>query len=188
MARLAITKDFLAEYAKLDKRVQSAVDAAIADFANGRHAEACLEKAPGSLDDRIRLLRVDGAWYGVVLVPDSGDTYCLITILPTDEAVGYATSHRSASTRPRACWKFATRPPSRQLQPSLQAVAGPDGKRLFADVSDADLTRLGIDAQSCRLVRLLANEADLDALQPVLPDAQYAALHALACGMTVDEA
>ena len=94
MARLAITKDVLSAFAKLDKRVQGAVQSAIADFANGRHGAAYLEKVPGSLDDRIRLLRVDGAWYGAVLVPDSGDTYCLLTILPLDEAVGYAASHR----------------------------------------------------------------------------------------------
>ena len=61
-------------------------------------------------------------------------------------------------------------------------------RRLFADVSDADLARLGIDAQTLPTVRLLTSEADLETLQPALPDAQYAALHALACGMTVDEA
>ena len=94
MARLAITKDVLLAFAKLDKRVQGAVQSAIADFAHGRHGAAYLEKVPGSLDDRIRLLRVDGAWCGAVLVPDSGDTYCLLTILPLDEAVGYAASHR----------------------------------------------------------------------------------------------
>ena len=60
--------------------------------------------------------------------------------------------------------------------------------RLFADVSDADLARLGVDAQILPTVRLLTSEADLEALQTALPDAQYAALHALACGMTVDEA
>jgi hypothetical protein len=38
------------------------------------------------------------------------------------------------------------------------------------------------------VVRLLANEADLERLQMALPDAQYAALYALSCGMTVDEA
>ena len=102
MARLAITKDVLSAFAKLDKRVQGAVQSAIADFANGRHGEAYLEKVPGSLDDRIRLLRVDGAWYGAVLVPDSGDTYCLLTILPPDEAVGYAASHR-VGVNPAAC-------------------------------------------------------------------------------------
>ncbi len=37
MARLAIAKGFLAEYAKLDKDVQGAVDVAIARFA--RHAQ-----------------------------------------------------------------------------------------------------------------------------------------------------
>ena len=94
MARLAITKDVLSAFAKLDKRLQGAVQSAIADFASGRHGAAYLEKVPGSLDDRIRLLRVDAAWYGAVLVPDSGNTYCLLTILPADEAVGYAASHR----------------------------------------------------------------------------------------------
>ena len=33
VVRLAIAKDFLAEYAKLDKSAQSAVDAAVAKFA-----------------------------------------------------------------------------------------------------------------------------------------------------------
>ena len=41
MARLAIAKSFLAEYAKLDKDVQGAVDVAIARFA--RHAQPGLQ-------------------------------------------------------------------------------------------------------------------------------------------------
>ena len=188
MARLAITKDVLSAFAKLDKRVQGAVQSAIADFANGRHGEAYLEKVPGSLDDRIRLLRVDGAWYGAVLVPDSGDTYCLLTILPPDEAVGYAASHRVGVNQATGLLEVSNPAALRQVQPSLQAAASPDGTRLFADVSDADLTRLGIDTHVRRLARLLVNDADLDALQPVLPAAQYTALHALASGMTVDEA
>ena len=188
MARLAITKDVLSAFAKLDKRVQGAVQSAIADFANGRHGEAYLEKVPGSLDDRIRLLRVDGAWYGAVLVPDSGDTYCLLTILPPDEAVGYAASHRVGVNQATGLLEVSNPAALRQVRPSLQAAASPDGTRLFADVSDADLTRLGIDTHVRRLARLLVNDADLDALQPVLPAAQYTALHALASGMTVDEA
>ena len=49
-------------------------------------------------------------------------------------------------------------------------------------------TRLGVDEQTLPTVRLLTSEADLEALQAALPDAQYAALHALVGGMTVDEA
>jgi len=188
VARLAITKDVLSAFAKLDKRVQGAVQSAIADFASGRHGEACLEKVPGSLDDRIRLLRVDGAWYGAVLVPDSGDTYCLLTILSPGEAVGYAASHRVGVNQATGMLEVFNPAALRQVPPSLQAAAGPDGTRMFADVSDADLTRLGIDTHVRRLVRLLVNDADLDALQPALPAAQYTALHALASGMTVEEA
>ena len=43
MARLAITKDVLSAFAKLDKSVQVAVQSAIADFAHGRHGAAYLE-------------------------------------------------------------------------------------------------------------------------------------------------
>src|SRR5580704_11411281 len=76
----------------------------------------------------------------------------------------------SASTRRSACWKPATRRPSSNCGPP------------------ASLTRLGVDAQVLPVVRLLASEADLERLQMALPDAQYAALYALSCGMTVDEA
>ena len=188
MARLALTKDVLLAFAKLDKRAQVAVQSAIADFANGRHGEAYLEKVPGSLDHRIRLLPVDGAWCGAVLVPDSGDTYCLLTILAPDEAISYAARHRVGVNQATGTLEVSDPAALQEVQPSLLADAGPDGTRMFADVSDADLTRLGIDTHVRQLVRLLANEADLDALQPVLPAAQYTALHALASGMTADEA
>ena len=188
MARLAITKDVLSEYAKLDKSVQSVVDAAIAEFANDPHAGLRLEKVPGSRDDRIRVIRVDRTWYGVVLAPDGGSTYCLLTILPPDKAIAYAASRRFSVNPATGMLEVANEKAIQQLQPSLQAAAGPANKRMFADVSDADLTRLGIDAQILPLVRLLVSDAHLDVLQPVLPDVQYTALRALARGMTVDEA
>ena len=187
MARLAITKDVLSAFARLDKRVQGAVEAAIARFAEV-HTNAYLEKVPGRLDDRIRLLRLDDSWYGVVLAPDNGDTYCLLAILPINEAVGYATSHRVSVNQATGVLEVSNSAAIQEVQPSLQTAAGPNGTRLFADVSDADLTRLGIDVLVRPLVRLLANDADLDALQPVLPAAQFTALRALASGMTVDEA
>ena len=102
MARLAIAKGFLAEYAKLDKDVQGAVDVAIAGFARHAQPGRQLEKPPRSRDDRIRLLPVDRRWHGVVLVPESGptaDTYCLVTVLPQDQANAYATSRRFSVNR-----------------------------------------------------------------------------------------
>ena len=165
MARLAIAKGFLAEYAKLEKGVQSAVEAAIAKFAEHTHAGLHLEKLQHGRDDRIRTIRVDSFWRGVVLAPDSGDTYCLITVLPHDKAIAYATSRRFSVNQALGVLEVRDEEAIQQLQPSLQAVTSRDEKRLFADVSDADLTRLGVDAQILPLVRLLTSDAHLDALQ-----------------------
>ena len=114
MARLAISKDFLAEYAKLDRDVQVAVDAAVAKFARHPYPAQHLTKPEHSRDDRIRIMPVNGRWRGVVLAPaatglatapsqavastplsnPAADTYCLVTVLPQDQADAYATSHR----------------------------------------------------------------------------------------------
>ena len=107
VARLAISKDFLAEYAKLDKHVQRAVDQAIATFARHPHPGQHLEKPQHGRDDRIRIMPVDGRWRGVVLAPEdtpaggtpAGETYCLVTVLPQGKAEAYATSHRFSVNR-----------------------------------------------------------------------------------------
>src|SRR5580704_10851059 len=188
MARLAIAKGFLAEYAKLEKGVQIAVETAMAKFAEHTHAGLHLEKLQHGRDDRIRTIRVDSFWRGVVLAPDNGDTYCLITVLPHDKAIAYATGRRFSVNQALGVLEVRDEEAIQQLQPSLQAITKPEQKRLFAEVSDADLTRLGVDTQILPLVRLLTSEVHLEALQTILPEAQYIALLALASGMSAEEA
>jgi hypothetical protein len=188
LARLAIGKSFLAEYGRLDKDVQRAVDAAIAKLARHPHPWTHLKKPQRSLDDRIRTLEVDSHWRGIALAPATGDTYCLVTILPEDKAKAYATSHRFSVNPALGVLEVRDEEAIQRLQPALLAASAHEGKRLFEDVSDADLTRLGIDAQLLPMIRLLTSEADLETRHAALPEAQYAALHALACGMTLDEA
>jgi superfamily I DNA/RNA helicase len=188
VARLAIARGFLQEYAKLDGSVQLALQTVIAQFAGHNQAEVRLEKPQGNRDDRIQLLRVDSFWLAIVLAPEIGDTYCLITVLPLDQAHAYATRHRFSVNQVLGVLEVWDEESIQQLQASLQETAGPEDKRLFADISDADLIRLGVDADILPLIRLLSSEADIESLQAALPDAQYTALYALACGMTVEQA
>ena len=188
MARLAIARGFLAEYAKLQKDVQNAVDAACTRFARHPYPGTLLEMPKHSRDGRMGTIRVNGSWRGVVLAPPGSDTYCLVTVLPPDEANAYAANHRFSVNRAVGVLEVRDEEAVQQLQSSLEAVAEADGRRLFGDVSDADLTWLGIDPNLLPTVRLLTDETDLELLQAALPEAQYAALHALASGMTVDEA
>ena len=187
MARLAIAKGFLAEYAKVDQDVQRAVDVAVARFARHAQPGLQLEKPPHSRDDRIRFLPVDSRWHGVVLVLESGptaDTYCLVTVLPQDKANAYASSRRFSVNRALGVLEVRDEEAIQQLLPPVDATR----RSLFADVSDAELARLGVDAQILPTVRRLTIQTDLEALKQALPEGQYAALHALAGGMTVDEA
>ena len=99
MARLAIGKEFLAEYAKLDRNTRSAVDTAIAEFARQTHAGPFLETPRDSRDSRIRTIGIDGVWRGVVLAPDGGDTYCLLAVLPDEKVNDFAASRRFGAAR-----------------------------------------------------------------------------------------
>jgi hypothetical protein len=188
VARLAISRGFLNDYARLDRDVQVAVDVAVSRFAKNPDPGGCLEKPPQTWDDRMRTMEVDRGWRGVVLAPTTGDTYCLVSVLPQDRARDYVTSRRFSVNRALGTLEVRDEDAIRRFQPAAPSPAAVRGASLFADISDAALTGLGVDAEVLPKIRLLVSEADLDRLEAALPDAQYAALHALACGMTVDEA
>ena len=134
MARLAIAKGFVTEYAKLEKGIQNAVESAITKFAEYPGADLLLERPEHGQDDRIRTIPVDGCWRGVVLAPEIGDTHYLVTVLPHDDANAYATSHRFSVNQVLGVLEVRDETALQQLQLSLQAVVRPADKRLFADV------------------------------------------------------
>lgn len=188
MARLAIARGFLAEYAQLDKGAQVAVRAMLTQFASPGDVGQYLETPQDSWDYRIRIVQVDSVWCGVMLALQGGDTYCLITVLPRDEAYAYASSHRFGVNRVLGVLEVYDHEAIERVEALLRADAGPEDERLYADISNADLIRLGVDPQILPLVRLLSSEAELESLQAALPEAQYTALYALACGMSLEQA
>jgi superfamily I DNA/RNA helicase len=113
VARLAISKDFLTEYVRLDKRVQRSVDQAIAAFARHPHPAQHLETPQHPHDQQLRLMPLDGPWRGIVLAPATGDTYCLLTVVPQDQADAYLLQQIVA--RPFATWRTFLHPNQRQI-------------------------------------------------------------------------
>ncbi|HEX3523427.1 MAG TPA: UvrD-helicase domain-containing protein [Stellaceae bacterium] len=187
MARLAIDRDFLDDYSKLPKPVQHSVKMAIDKFAEHVHAGLHLEKLTRCKDDRIRTIRVDQSWRGVVLAPETGDTYSLLRVMPHDKAIEYAASHRFTVNEALGVVEIRDEAALEQLQPALERAARATDARLLAHVSDADLTRLGIDENTRTIARLLTSDAHLDAMQRMIPEAQYNALYLLAGGLPVEE-
>ncbi|MFF3467618.1 UvrD-helicase domain-containing protein [Streptomyces sp. NPDC002619] len=187
MPKLGVAKDFLVEYAKLQKPVQKAVDDAITKFAAHTHAGLHLEKLAHARDPRIRTIRIDKFWRGVVLAPEVGDDYCLISVRPHDDAIEYARSRRFGVNAVLGVLEVRNEQALEAITPAMEHIAGTTEKRLLGEVSDADLLRLGIDRDLLPLVRLLTTEAHLDALQKIIPENQYDVLLALAAEMDPDE-
>ena len=134
MARLAISKDFLTEYVRLDKRVQRSVDQAIATFARHPHPGEYLEVSQYTQDGKLRIMPLEGYWRGIVLAPATGDTYCLLTVLPHDKAAAYLSSPaelRLIFAHPFAAWRTFLHPDQRQIayhpgySGSAQVTGGP---------------------------------------------------------------
>jgi hypothetical protein len=187
MPRLVLAKDFLADYAKLQPPVRKAVDAAIGKFAAHTHAGLHLEKVTGARDPRVRTIRIDQFYRGVVLAPSSGDEFVLFTVQPHDAAYGYATSRRFSVNQVLGVLEVRNQQALEGFAPALREAAQRSPALLFDRVNDADLLRLGIDAEVLPLVRLLGDEAHLQALANLLPGVQYDALVGLAAGMTPEQ-
>lgn len=187
MAQLALSRDFLADYAKLQTPVRKMVDAAIDKFTGHTHAGVHLEKLTAARDRRIRTIRIDSFYRGVVLAPETGDTYCLIAVLPHDDAIAFATTRRFTVNAVLGVVETRYEEALDALAPALAAEAAQHNARLFDHVADADLRRLGIEPELLPLIRVLTDERLLDSLQRIMPEAQFDVLVALASGMTVEE-
>ncbi|MFC8616594.1 UvrD-helicase domain-containing protein [Micromonospora purpureochromogenes] len=187
MPRLGVAKDFLADYAGLQKPVRKAVDAAIEKFTQHTHAGLHLEKLTNPKDPRIRTIRINQFWRGVVLAPEKGEEYLLLTVLPHDDAYAYAGSRLFTVNLALGVLEVRDQTALEGITPALQQAAHDNPRLLFSDVKDAELIRLGVDSEVLPLVRLLTTEAHLEALANLLPAAQYDALAGLAAGLSPQE-
>ncbi|MGV9977039.1 UvrD-helicase domain-containing protein [Micromonospora wenchangensis] len=184
MAELAIDRGFLPAYARLQRRVQRAVDAAIRKFAEHTHSRLHLEKLSGARDPKIHLIPIDQAYQGVVFALGE-QKYVLLDVLPHDDAIAFAVSRRFTvnqvlgvlEMRDQAgIEEFASTTPSR-----------PPAGGLFDGISNADLLRLGVDADLLPLLRLISTDRQLESLGRRLPEGQLDVLNGLASGMAVEE-
>jgi hypothetical protein len=176
------------QYAKLEPKVRKGVDAAIAKFAEHTHAGLHLEKLHNAKDPRIRTIRIDKFWRGVVLAPEEDDVHCLLAVLPHDDAISWATSRKFSVNQAIGVLEVRDQAALDEISPALEKAAEGTVFRLLGHVFEKDLLRLGIDRDVIPLVRLLTEDSHLQALEKFLPEPQYTALLALADGMSVQQA
>ena len=89
MATLMFTKEFLDDFTGLEPQVRQKVRELPDKFEDAVHTGVHLEKLAAARDDRIRTVRVDQFWRGVVV--RLGDArYALLRVMPHDDAIAWA--------------------------------------------------------------------------------------------------
>ncbi|WP_277681611.1 UvrD-helicase domain-containing protein [Saccharomonospora azurea] len=194
MPALAFASSFWETYDVLDKQVKAGVRKAMAKFQQlsiaQLHADKGLhlESVENARDPRMRTIRVTQFWRGVVLAPDDGsDTFLLLSVVPHDEAYGWAAKRLYTVNTATRALEVRNVVAIEQLTPSLEEASAQVPTRLFARHSDTVLRDLGIDDQVLRAARAITDTAQLDAFGGVLPEDQFEVLQFLAEGFSPEE-
>ncbi|MEV0842012.1 UvrD-helicase domain-containing protein [Actinocatenispora sera] len=188
MPRLGIDRDFLRDFAKMERPLQERIGEVFGKFREATHAGLHLEKVGNARDPRFRTIRIDLHWRGVVLAPEQGDTYTLLKVLPHDDAYAWAQRRRASVNAATGHIEIRDVAAIDATLPELsQHAERSAGTRVFAAVSDADLARLGVDDQTRAFSRALTEVIQLEAAQAFLPAVQYDVLYSLAAGYTPEQ-
>lgn len=184
MARLAIDKNFLLEFAKLDRPVAAKVQEVFGKFAEATHTGIHLEPIKSAKDKRLYSIRIDSYWRGVVFKQDNSDLYTLLTVRGHDAAYEWAS--RRAVTVNAATGVIELRDVT-ALEELVAAPPESVAAPLFDHVKDNVLARLGVDESVITFARTLTDVGQLDAAKPLLPQSQWDVLYGLAAGLSPDE-
>ncbi|MDG4829347.1 AAA family ATPase [Solwaraspora sp. WMMD1047] len=194
MPQLAFANSFWQSYETLEKPVRAGVRKAMEKFQQLSIAELHadkglhLEAVHYARDSRMRTIRINMSWRGVVLAPDDGgDTFLLLAVVPHDEAYGWAAKRLYTVNTATRALEVRDVDAIEQLTPALERAAAGASGLLFAGHSDQTLRRLGIDDQVLRAARTIVDKPQLEAFGGLLPEDQFEVLQYLAEGFTPEE-
>ncbi|GAA3823222.1 ATP-dependent helicase [Sphaerisporangium flaviroseum] len=186
MPRLAIAPEVPRDLGALAQPVRRDAVIAMRRFLQSTTSAPHPERVRNTRDPRVATLRLADRHRGVVV--RQRDVFWMLTVLPDAEAWSYAQRHRFAVNAAIGVAEIWDAQGLERVEPALRRSADSTDWRLFAHVCDTDLLGLGIDAQLLPLVRLITTDANLDALEPLLPETQFAPLSVLGQGGSVAEA
>lgn len=186
MATLVFAKDFLDDFVKLEPPVRQKVRELPDKFEDATHTGVHLEKLTGSKDNRVRTVRVDQHWRGVV-VRLGGGRYALLRVLGHDEANDWAVRQKFAVNPVTGLVEILDIPSVEGKVDAITTEPEPEEPGLFADRRDRDFTNLGVDEELVPVLRRISDEAELYAIASYMPPAQADAVLLLADGKTPEE-
>lgn len=194
MPQLAFASSFWESYEVLEKPVKAGVRKAMEKFHRLTVAELHadkglhLESVDKARDPRMRTIRINDFWRGVVLAPDDGsDVFLLVNVVPHDDAYTWAAKRLYTTNSATRGLEVRNVVAIEQLTPALEKAAATADSLLFAKYSNTVLRELGIDDQVLRAVRTIVDKPQLQAFETLLPEDQCEVLQYLAEGFKPED-
>ena len=186
MATLVFAKEFLDDFARLQPTVRQKVRELPDKFEEATQSGLHLEKLTGSKDARVRTVRVDKFYRGVV-VQLGGGRYALLRVMAHDDANNWAIRQKLAVNPVTGIVEILDVPKVAELVEAVTKPEQPETTGLFNGRRDRDFTAVGVDEELIPLLRRMVDEAELYAMANYLPPAQADAVLLLADGRTPEE-
>lgn len=196
MARLAVSKDYFAAYARLPRKAQRKADELLVRFQRdsttlGIH----LEPIHATVDKQLRSARIGDDYRVILRAPETGDVFLVLWADHHDEAYRWAAT-KQAAVHPAtgSLQVFDTAIASPRVEEVVPAPSAPEPEAkvaptpgLFGAFEDATLFLAGVPHALLPSVRAVRDDAELDALLPHLPPEAGEVLTGLAAGLGLDE-
>jgi superfamily I DNA/RNA helicase len=187
--KMAMSADFLAAFARVPRPQQNKV----LDFLDKFRTDPTMpginfEKIRQARDPRLRSVRIDDTYRGIVFKPDKGDVYVLLYLDHHDDAYDWASNKRCmvhpevGSLQLVDVSHTPEDPSSIAMGRRIEAETG-----LFAKYRDRELLKIGVPPEMLPEVRGLCDEGDLERCGPRLPEEALEGLSYLASGIPLDE-
>ncbi len=184
---VAVAGDFLSAFARIPRKQQSKVLEFIRKFrADPTTPGIHYEKIQNAQDPKLRSVRIDQAYRGIVMKAEGGDVYLLLWVDHHNEAYRWAVN-KVCSVHPETGSLQVYEVETVESPPAGEVAATAPAGALFKDVRDRHLRRLGVPEPLLPMVRRLQTEAELDAVEEWLPQEAYEALSYLAAGFSLEE-
>ncbi len=193
MPHLALDRAFCQQLEKLEKHVRNGVFDAWEKFERlsldqlFKDPGLKLESLKGAKDRQIRTIRITQGYRGVVLAPETGDTFVLLKVGPHDETTDWAAKQKATINAVTGAVELREIATLEELTPTYTRIAPAEEQRLFAKVSDGEMAALGVDSTTLAQARVLTSLEQLDVFGRFFPPDQYRVLEHLALGASVEQ-
>ena len=187
--QVAFSKDFMAAYSRLPRKIQKKVREFTEKFQKDPTQPGLnFERFDEARDSKVRSVRIDQAYRAIVIHPPKGDVYLCVWVDHHDDAYRWVRDRRfEINPRSGMFQVFELKEGEEETDRDV-AVIVEEPTGLFHEYGDEDLLLAGVPLPLLASVRAIENEAHLDALTPHLPTDAAEMLYLLAAGYGLLEA